>query len=1081
MLSVALLTLVATGCYRATGLQRDPLVAEVIPETGGDRVAGLKSTAGPGDYFLGNDFVQVAIDGTVFGSSPELVLAGAASGGSIVDAGYVLLDSSFRRISAPGDVMERLTPVVNQDPSLELVFDSYMPQNLGNTSMVVMQGHLLDPNKSIAGATWDGQGRVKDVSVTHTVSLNSLDRFFTLQTIISNTGSANLGILNIADFLAQRGGGYRFAVPATYAADGSVLSSRWGMQIPGDGSAFKHPLASAVKAPMVGLLGAELGSGTMDSHTSVGLLPVDADNFLVTSDPQDPFKQLLPVFPGRIAVGSLPVAGLAAGASLTHNRRLYVKGGVSTDAGSPAATMGLFNSMDYDRYFTLRAQDFGYFMFTASGTAQSQGPLPAEIRIERNVSTTATPLWELQRLEWLEPPEGAGASSTLDSLLPVGGKYRVVIRNQNDEYTKSIFTNSAVYATAPTDESQRYLPQPILIQSNLVFQSSSSDILSPEADKTLDAQGNSIASLFSIHSFVTHEHDSPNGSLQPMRITLAGTNNTPDPVMRRRRTVGTLFAAVNGGPELSSAMAPGQYQFRGNNELFGTGFTGTVNTTFAWLPNPAAGTTSENTYTAFGTRGPLSHLEQEDLSVFEGQSDTAHSFTVWPIAVPAGWTSFDMPGPSQATTGGYNPGEMLASALAEGVQVVGRTELDQQVDALGLYNDFRWEFGSAMFNDAMRPASLSDVLRVTALSGSEPFVVGARSSNLPGYGTVTALFTPAATAARLGGARLPKQWTLADFITQAQGQFNVINRPRGNDATFKGLFTQQGFNPAVAIGTGVNSWWNGGGSYAFGQTNGGFDALELLRGEGFDGSNPDPWFAEFQAVRADWFALLNQQLPGKFTKAVGLSSALFSLNTPVGLARTYLKAAPTVETDLSGVLAALKAGAAVVSTGPFLDVSVGSAGPGGLVTGPAATVTLKVNLTATNWMPVSELRVTVNGVQVPFTVNGVQAPATLNGGWYPAFDLSGQIKAITSPVLWSGTLTVPMASTGRGSKGSWIVVEAGVGLGTKLAVNGATTGASAPLAQQTPWNRIMRGIYPIAVTNPIFVDVSGAGYSAPGL
>ena len=53
-------------------------------------------------------------------------------------------------------------------------------------------------------------------------------------------------------------------------------------------------------------------------------------------------------------------------------------------------------------------------------------------------------------------------------------------------------------------------------------------------------------------------------------------------------------------------------------------------------------------------------------------------------------------------------------------------------------------------------------------------------------------------------------------------------------------------------------------------------------------------------------------------------------------------------------------------------------------------------------------------------------------------------------------------------KSAWIVVEAGVPLNT--------TGA---YKAGTPWNQIMRGIYPIAVTNPIFVDVTGSGYTAP--
>ena len=333
-------------------------------------------------------------------------------------------------------------------------------------------------------------------------------------------------------------------------------------------------------------------------------------------------------------------------------------------------------------------------------------------------------------------------------------------------------------------------------------------------------------------------------------------------------------------------------------------------------------------------------------------------------------------------------------------------------------------------------------------------MVGARSSNLPSYGNVTALFTPTATPERNGGARNPAGWGLADFLTQAAGQYNVVTRPLGP----QGLFTLQNFDPTVPLGQGVNGWWNGAGPLSFGQTNGNFDAIELLHAEGFDGANPAPWFTEFQQLRQDWFAILNQQTPAHFTKALGLSSGIFSTDTPVGLARTYLKTFVSTIYDMTGVLSALQAGQAVASTGPFLDVSVGEVGPGGLVAGPAATVTLNLNLTMTDWMPVDELRVIVNGQQVPVTINGQTATSIAP---------SALTQSIQTPTLRSGTCQVVMPTT---TTGSWIVVEAGVPLNT-----------AGPYRAGTPWNAVMKGIYPIAVTNPIFVDVTGRGYTAPGI
>ena len=114
------------------------------------------------------------------------------------------------------------------------------------------------------------------------------------------------------------------------------------------------------------------------------------------------------------------------------------------------------------------------------------------------------------------------------------------------------------------------------------------------------------------------------------------------------------------------------------------------------------------------------------------------------------------------------------------------------------------------------------------------------------------------------------------------------------------------------------------------------------------------------------------------------------------------------------MLAALQSGAAVASTGPFLDVSVAGAGPGGLVQSPgAASVNLAINLWMTDWMPVDEVRVIVNGIQTPVTLNGTSmtsiSPASL-------------VQAGSDPRLFTATVQVPMPT---GGTDAWIVVEAG--------------------------------------------------------
>jgi hypothetical protein len=1103
-LSAALLAALSSlGCFRASGLERNPMVAEVLPETGGDQVLGLKRKAGSGDLYIGNDFIQMAIDSTVFGDSERMPMVGAASGGSIVDAGYLLLNDSYARVSIPGTAMHRLTPVVNQDQRLEVVFDQYTPVNGGSNPTIIMSGRVYDPQGVLAGAAHAGDQTIANVSVLQQIQVGQLDRFFTMTTTVTNNGSTAVPITSVGDCLLQQGGGYHFNIPADANYQGVALGTSWGVQIPG--SSLANPLTTSVQASMVGLMDTEPGAATCDSHASVGILPLDADRLLVASAAQDMLTiptTASPSFPAWLAVGSLPASGaLQPGASITFNRRLYILGGqsiglnlvggLSISANYADQATGLFNLMDTARYndTTIRpAQDTGLLTFTLSGSSQRQGPLPTEIRIERDVSlvTPAAPgsgdTWQVQRVEWFEPNENivtqtALAPSTLQVRLPVG-IYRLTLTSKYNGstfiQTRTTFENTNSVAMPTGQDNQLGMSGPIWIQKDQNFVVSSNDILCPDYAYSSGTDGSGAAlgasapgpnavgpilsNRFSAHTFETIEENAPEGSIQPQRITLVPAVATTNLTMRRQRTLATCWDA-SGTPALAAGITPGQYQFRGGNELFGTGFARFLPTEFAWLPNNAS-------YTAYGTRGPLSALLSQDVTTFDGQTATSHTFVVTPLGLPPGWTSFDLPGPSQASTGGYLPDEQLASAMANGVQVVGRTEQDLAVDALGTYDDFEAEFGSSDLGGNYRPASLSAINRPASMPwGNDPFVVGCRTSTLSGYGTVAALFTPQPDNSPLGGAQPSAGWLLADFLAQAGGSFNVVLRPRGP----QGLFTLQ--NPSSLPGG--SAWLSSTGPLSFGRANGSFEGLELLRGESLAGMTPANWFTEFKSVRSDWFNLLDYQSPGAFTKALGLSSANYSIDTPVGLARTYLKADPTLESDLSSVQSALASGAAVASTGPFLDVSIGSAGPGGFVPGPVQGVTLVVNLWKSDWMPVDELRVIING---NLAVTQYLVPSTAQQA--ASATVQPLAASGTDPRAFSGSITLTPAmfqQYATSGKDAWVVVEAGVDL-----AGPNQTDANDPNTALWPtWNAIMRGIYPIAVTNPIFVSLTGGNYKPP--
>lgn len=1032
------------GCFRATGLARPSVAVEEIPAEGGDRVAGLKATAGPGDFYLGNDSVQLAVDGAVFGERDGQF--GAPSGGAVLDVGKINLDQSYKRVSMPTDMLERLGIVANQDPDLPLVFDRYLPGNSSNTASLEMHGYLLDPKGKLGVAT-DGQGRVNGVSVVHRITLNKGETFFTLETTLSNSG-ADIRVQNVGDYLSQHGGGFRFVVPAIATYSPSALLTNWGVEIPG--SDFTAPLRSSVVAPMVGLMGAESSGNTLDSHVSLGIMPLDidaqhtVDTVLVTSDPQHALTELRPQFPGRLVVGSPAVATLGSGQPITYRRRLYVVGGRSYDALLPAQTTTVFNLMAQDRA-GLRGESVGFLAFATFGTAIRGGPLQTEFRFERYTYSGPNPddptnlfnpaNWRLERVEWLEPAEIASANGAVGVMLPaipngttgLSQRYRLGARNAgatcNAPYYLYEGTNRA-------DATRPNLVTAITLSSTQSWQLA--EALCPErgnvgASAVIDETGNVIRQLQSAHAFSARLAGTlDSADLFPLRMTFL--NQDPlmqDPSVQRSRSLSSIYSEIlKAKATLGSNY--GAYHYLAGNQVFGGAFGASASAVRMYF--------APGSFLAYATRGPLSYLDSLPIKAFDGQTDTFHGFVVLPAPLPSGWTSFDVPGPTQVTAGGFNPGEMLSSAVSEHVQVVARTEVDVLTDATALQTEFRAEIDTSLVSDAQRVPL-----------GNDPFVVGARSSNLAD-GFTTALFTPAPTIDRNGGARPSTGWTLADFIKQAEGGFTIVHRPRGP----KGLFTLRGFNPAVPLGSGPNGWWNQTGPVSLGKRQGDFDALELLRAEGCDPADPSFWFNEFKAVRSDWFALLNQQSPGAFTKGLGLSSARFSLDTPVGLARTYLKVGNNVltQSNLSPVLAALLSGAAVASTGPLLDVSIDGVGPGGLVTGASASLTLNISLYAPDWLPIDEVRVVVNGA----------APIQVPMASFTASPLDFRLRTTTFAIhMLVG-------------KDGWVVVEAGVPLNT--------TGAYRP---GTPWNKIMKGIYPIAVTNPIFVDVNGGGYTPPGL
>ncbi len=234
-----------------------------------------------------------------------------------------------------------------------------------------------------------------------------------------------------------------------------------------------------------------------------------------------------------------------------------------------------------------------------------------------------------------------------------------------------------------------------------------------------------------------------------------------------------------------------------------------------------------------------------------------------------------------------------------------------------------------------------------------------------------------------------------------------VNHPRMGTM---GYFNRTGLDPATGLGTAA-------------EYDPSFDAIELFNG--LELGKMD----QVEGLLEEWFHLLAS---GHRYTAVGSSDSHRLVHHWAGYPRTYVavpmeSSAPLVQ----AVAASIRAGRAMVTNGPFLDVTVDGASPGATVSAPSGVVKLAVNVHAPPWIAVDTLELVT----------------------------SGQRSALVGEV-GEGSLRLAYRGEVRLARDGWIVVVAR-GKGTLDAVlpgSGAT---------------------PLAFTNPIFVDVDDAGSAPP--
>jgi hypothetical protein len=227
-----------------------------------------------------------------------------------------------------------------------------------------------------------------------------------------------------------------------------------------------------------------------------------------------------------------------------------------------------------------------------------------------------------------------------------------------------------------------------------------------------------------------------------------------------------------------------------------------------------------------------------------------------------------------------------------------------------------------------------------------------------------------------------------------------------------------------------------------------FDLLEVWNG--YDLARPDTMLAVF----TEWLAMLGR---GRRVTATGNSDSHKIRHVWAGYPRTYVRT-PGGTSEPAAVLAALRQGRAFVTSGPFLEASVGDAGPGDVTVVREGVATVRVVARAPAWMALTQLEIWHDGAVVRSAAIPAQEPAAgarENARTSAERPRRGARQAdprthSDADLRFETTLDVPITHDG------YIVVL----------VRGEQT-------MDIAFGRA--GIPPIAFTNPIWLDAGGDG------
>ena len=425
--------------------------------------------------------------------------------------------------------------------------------------------------------------------------------------------------------------------------------------------------------------------------------------------------------------------------------------------------------------------------------------------------------------------------------------------------------------------------------------------------------------------------------------------------------------------------------------------------------DPVDLTLAPGSYRLYATRGIEHGIHQEAIQIAAGDIHAFDPPALGRLLETPGWIRADLHVHSAESFDSSLPLErQLVAFTAAGAEVVVATEHDRVYDP----------------RPTLARLGLGDrIVGVVGVEATSSFP-GGRSPHTAGH--LNALPVPYQRTAYRGGAPDLEGRRLRELFAELRGwptpPLTQLNHPRPWNAGYsdQAYFTHlavpgEPFDPTQPLDAEPNAVLLE--AQADGVRDIDFDAMELLNG---------PSMTRYLLTRADWFALLRQG----FRPTATANSDSHAAGELPGIPTNYVELAAddVANFDEAAFVRALREGRAYGTTGPVLDVRLGDAGIGERHSGSEAV--LHVGVRAADWVPVSELRVFVDGAPV-------HTEATHAGAEHEL------------PLRFEGD--------------AFVTVE----------VEGEAEGDYAALAP---------GFVPFAFTNPIYVDADGDGmWTAPGL